>query len=69
MAHNPEVDTAEPSAMMLGLLFGIALGSCTYAYTALVLGIVFQSAQTNFSAASLLLLSYGVGHCVVIVGA
>jgi cytochrome c-type biogenesis protein len=55
--------------MMLGLLFGIALGSCTYAYTALVLGIVFQSAQTNFSAASLLLLSYGVGHCVVIVGA
>ena len=57
------------SALILGLLFGIALGPCTFAYMAPVLGIVFQSAQTNFSAASLLLLSFGVGHCAVIVGA
>jgi cytochrome c-type biogenesis protein len=57
------------SALILGLLFGIALGPCTFAYMAPVLGIVFQSAQTNFGAASLLLLSFGVGHCAVIVGA
>jgi cytochrome c-type biogenesis protein len=57
------------SALVLGLLFGIALGPCTFAYMAPVLGIVFQTAQTNFSAASLLLLSFGVGHCAVIVGA
>jgi cytochrome c-type biogenesis protein len=57
------------SALILGLLFGIALGPCTFAYMAPVLGIVFQSARTNFGAASLLLLSFGVGHSAVIVGA
>jgi cytochrome c-type biogenesis protein len=57
------------SALILGLLFGIALGPCTFAYMAPVLGVVFQTAQINFSAASFLLLSFGVGHCAVIVGA
>jgi len=56
-------------ALILGLLFGIALGPCTFAYMAPVLGIVFQTAQTNFASASLLLLAFGLGHCSVIVGA
>ena len=57
------------SALVLGLLFGIALGPCTFAYMAPVLGVVFETAQTNFIAASVLLLAFGLGHCVVIVGA
>ena len=57
------------SALVLGLLFGIALGPCTFAYMAPVLGVVFKTAQTNFIAASVLLLAFGLGHCVVIVGA
>jgi cytochrome c-type biogenesis protein len=57
------------SALILGLLFGIALGPCTFAYMAPVLGIVFQTAQTSFASASLLLLAFGIGHCSVIVGA
>jgi len=57
------------AALILGLLFGIALGPCTFAYMAPVLGIVFQTAQTNFASASLLLLAFGLGHCSVIVGA
>lgn len=57
------------AALILGLLFGIALGPCTFAYMAPVLGIVFQTAQTNFASASLLLLAFGIGHCSVIVGA
>ena len=36
------------AALILGLLFGIALGPCTFAYMAPVLGIVFQTAQTNY---------------------
>lgn len=57
------------AALILGLLFGIALGPCTFAYMAPVLGIVFQTAQTSFTSASMLLLAFGIGHCSVIVGA
>jgi cytochrome c-type biogenesis protein len=57
------------AALLLGLLFGIALGPCTFAYMAPVLGIVFQTAQANFVYASMLLLAFGIGHCSVIVGA
>lgn len=57
------------AALVLGLLFGIALGPCTFAYMAPVLGIVFQTAKTNFTSAAILLLAFGIGHCAVIVGA
>ena len=57
------------AALILGLLFGIALGPCTFAYMAPVLGIVFQTAQTNYLLAVLFLLAFGLGHCSVIVGA
>ena len=57
------------SALVLGLLFGIALGPCTFAYMAPVLGIVFQTAQTNYFLAVFFLLAFGIGHCSVIVGA
>lgn len=55
--------------LILGLLFGIALGPCTFAYMAPVLGVVFQTAQTDYFFSILLLLSFGIGHCTVIVGA
>lgn len=57
------------AALILGLLFGIALGPCTFAYMAPVLGIVFQTAQTNYLLAVIFLLAFGIGHCSVIVGA
>jgi cytochrome c-type biogenesis protein len=57
------------SAFSLGLVFGIALGPCTFAYMAPVLGIVFQLSSTNTIAAGALLLSFGLGHCGVIVAA
>lgn len=57
------------AALILGLLFGIALGPCTFAYMAPVLAIVFQTAQTNYLSAVFLLTAFGVGHCAVIVGA
>jgi cytochrome c-type biogenesis protein len=58
-----------PAALILGLLFGIALGPCTFAYMAPVLGVVFQTAQTDYLFSIVLLLSFGIGHCAVIVGA
>jgi len=57
------------AALILGLLFGIALGPCTFAYMAPVLGIVFHTAQTDYFSAIILLSAFGIGHCSVIVGA
>ncbi|BCB27357.1 cytochrome C biogenesis protein CcdA [Sulfurimicrobium lacus] len=57
------------SALVLGLVFGIALGPCTFAYMAPVLGVAFSSAATSPLFAASLLLAYGVGHCSVIVAA
>ncbi len=58
-----------PAAFILGLIFGIALGPCTFAYMAPVLGVVFQTSQTNFLLAILFLIAFGIGHCSVIVAA
>ncbi len=57
------------AAFILGLLFGLALGPCTFAYMAPVLVVVFQTAQTNYLLAVIFLLAFGIGHCSVIVGA
>jgi cytochrome c-type biogenesis protein len=61
--------SAYASALSLGLIFGIALGPCAFAFMAPVLGIVFQVSQTNPAGAGALLLSFGLGHCGVIVAA
>jgi cytochrome c-type biogenesis protein len=57
------------AALILGLLFGLALGPCTFAYMAPVLGVVFQTAQTDYIFSIILLAAFGIGHCGVIVGA
>jgi len=55
------------AAFVLGLVFGIALGPCTFAYMAPMLAVTFRLAATNLPYGILLLLLYGVGHCGVIV--
>jgi cytochrome c-type biogenesis protein len=55
------------AAFILGLVFGIALGPCTFAYMAPMLGVTFKLAATDLIYGILLLLMYGVGHCSVIV--
>lgn len=55
------------AAFLLGLIFGIALGPCTFAYMAPMLGIAFSEASSNLLYAIALLLAYGLGHCAVIV--
>lgn len=55
------------AAFILGLVFGIALGPCTFAYMAPMLAVTFKVAATNLSYGILLLAIYGVGHCAVIV--
>jgi cytochrome c-type biogenesis protein len=55
------------AAFIIGLLFGVALGPCTFAYMAPILGIAFQAASTNLPFAVSLVLLYALGHCSVIV--
>lgn len=55
------------AALLLGLIFGIALGPCTFAYMAPILAVAFRSAARSVSYGALLLLAYGIGHCAVIV--
>jgi len=55
------------AALLLGLIFGIAIGPCTFAFMAPVLGVTFRVASTNLLYGIGLLLAYGLGHCSVIV--
>jgi len=55
------------AALILGLVFGIALGPCTFAYMAPMLGVTFSLARSDVGYGVLLLAVYGVGHCSVIV--
>ena len=57
------------AALVLGLLFGIGLGPCTFAFMAPVLGVVFQTATSNVAGAILLLSAFALGHCAVIITA
>jgi len=64
--------TAKPrkglgAAFILGLIFGVAVGPCTFAYMAPMLGVTFKLGADRPVYASILLLAFGVGHCSVIV--
>jgi len=55
------------AAFILGLIFGVALGPCTFAYMAPILAIVLSTAGTRLLFGILLSVFYGLGHCSVIV--
>jgi cytochrome c-type biogenesis protein len=55
------------TALLLGLIFGVALGPCTFAYMAPMLAVTFRTASTNLPYGIGLLLAYGIGHCSVLV--
>ncbi len=54
------------AALSLGLIFGVALGPCTFAYMAPMLGMVFSVASTQLAFAVSLVLAYALGHCSII---
>jgi cytochrome c-type biogenesis protein len=54
------------AAFVLGLVFGVALGPCTFAYMAPMLAVTFQVAGSTPLYGVALLAAYGIGHCLVI---
>jgi cytochrome c-type biogenesis protein len=57
------------ASFILGLVFGIALGPCTFAYMAPVLAVTFRVASTKLYYGVLLLIAYSIGHISVIIAA
>jgi cytochrome c-type biogenesis protein len=57
------------AALVLGLVFGLALGPCTFAFMAPMVGVTLSVARTNMGYGIVLLGAYGLGHCGVIVAA
>jgi cytochrome c-type biogenesis protein len=55
------------AALVLGLIFGIGLGPCTFAFMAPILGVVFQVSATDLVLALSLIVSFSLGHAFVIV--
>jgi cytochrome c-type biogenesis protein len=55
------------AAFIIGLVFGIALGPCTFAYMAPMLAVTFKLASTRPAYGIFLLLMYALGHCSVII--
>ncbi len=54
-------------ALILGFVFGIGLGPCTFAFMAPILGVIFQVAKTRIYFSIILLLLFALGHISVIV--
>lgn len=56
-----------PAAFVLGLLFGLGVGPCTFAFMAPVLGVVLDTAQSNVFFSTALLSAFAFGHCILII--
>lgn len=54
-------------SFLLGFIFGIGLGPCTFAFMAPILGAVFTIAKTRLWFSILLMLTFALGHVLVIV--
>jgi cytochrome c-type biogenesis protein len=61
-------DGSKPGVVFgIGLLFGLTLGPCAFAFMTPVLTLAFGLSATNLLLAISLMLAYGIGHCLVIV--
>lgn len=56
-------------ALGLGAVFGVALGPCSFAFMAPLLGVAFKLSAQRPLATSVLLVAFALGHCLVIIAA
>jgi cytochrome c-type biogenesis protein len=66
-ASSRFIGTGLWAAMVAGLVFGLAVGPCTFAYMAPMLSVTFKLASSQLVFALSLLLAFAIGHCLVIV--
>ncbi len=53
-------------ALLLGFIFGIGLGPCTFAFMAPILGIVLTQSSTGILIPLMYFFAFALGHCLVI---
>ena len=53
-------------ALLLGLLFGVAAGPCTFAFLAPIMAATFLASTSNIPQGIVMLTCFGIGHCVVL---
>jgi cytochrome c-type biogenesis protein len=58
-----------PGALLLGLVFGAALGPCTFAFMAPLLGLVLHAGGEHAAVGALLVALFGLGHAAAIAAA
>lgn len=56
-------------ALVLGLVYGVILGPCSFAFLAPMLGFVFSAGQAEVAYGSGLMVFYAIGHTLAIVAA
>jgi cytochrome c-type biogenesis protein len=61
--------TGLTGAFLLGLAFGIALGPCTFAFMAPILGVTLSTGSEHLIFSILLIVAFAIGHCGVIIAA
>jgi len=54
-------------AILLGLLFGVALGPCTFGFMMPVLALAFQTATKHLAFAVTIMAAYSLGHTLIII--
>ena len=57
------------AALIIGFVYGVALGPCTFAYLAPALAVAFKAGAATPLFAAGLLAAFGLGHCAVITAA
>lgn len=63
---KPDVGAGSMAALGIGLLFGLSLGPCTFAYMAPMLGVIFGVSAVEPAFAMAMLAAFALGHCSVI---
>lgn len=54
------------SSFLIGFIFGIGLGPCTFAFMAPMLGVIFQASSENLSSGIMMLILFALGHSLTI---
>lgn len=63
---KPDMGAGSMAALGIGLVFGLSLGPCTFAYMAPILGVVFGVSAVEPVFAMVMLTAFALGHCSVI---
>jgi len=69
LAGMPTARRGYLAALVIGFVYGVALGPCTFAYMAPVLAVAFKTGATAPLFAAGLFTAFGIGHCAVITAA